>query len=316
MRPASGPIPGAGRLLSLLLKTGLTPMSAATDQPTLSKIDQLDHAFSKAERTRRLYTALFLAAAVFVMAGGFTIAEDMNSGGFVSGLHKFFDYPGSIVEETFEAGWGWFPLLQQFAPALIETLNMAAVGTIIGAVFAIGLAFCSTRGLGVWPPLVPICRRIMDMARAFPELILALFLIFVLGASPVPAIIAVAFHTAGALGKLFSEVNENIDRGPLDGLAASGANWFQRMRFGVLPQVLPNYTSYLLMRFEINIRASAILGFVGAGGIGAELRKAIGWSQGAETSALFILLFLAIMAIDQASSWLRRRITGDAVQPL
>lgn len=274
-------------------------------------IDQIDQEFAKAERKRRLYTALFIAATLFVMVGGFGIAEDMNSGSFIGGLHKFLDYPADIVAESFEAGWGWYPLLLQFAPALIETVNMAAVGTILGGVLALVLAFCSTRGLGVWPPLIPICRRFMDGARAFPELILALFLIFVLGASPVPAIIAVAFHTAGALGKQFSEVNENIDRGPLDGLAAAGANWTQRMRYGVLPQVLPNYTSYLLMRFEINIRASAILGFVGAGGIGAELRKAIGWTQGAETSALFMLLFLAIVAIDQLSSTLRRRITGD-----
>ncbi len=288
-------------------------MSATTtgQKEGLSGLERIEKAFAESERKRRLYTALFIGATLFVMVGGFSLAEDMNSGSFIGGLSQFFDYPADIVRESFEAGWGWYPLLLEYAPALIETVNMAAVGTILGGCFALILAFCSTRGLGVWPPLIPICRRFMDGARAFPELILALFLIFVLGASPVPAIIAVAFHTAGALGKQFSEVNENIDRGPLDGLAAAGANWTQRMRYGVLPQVLPNYTSYLLMRFEINIRASAILGFVGAGGIGQELRKAIGWSQGAETSALFILLFLAIVAIDQSSSYLRRRITGD-----
>ena len=146
--------------------------------------------------------------------------------------------------------------------------------------------------------------------RAFPELIVALFLIFVLGSSPVPAMIAVAFHTVGALGKLFSEVNENIDRKPIDGLRACGANWLQRLRFAVLPQVAPNYVSYFLLRLEINVRASAILGFVGAGGIGSELRRTIGWGQGAgdETAALFLLLFLSIVAIDQLSSSLRSRL--------
>ena len=172
------------------------------------------------------------------------------------------------------------------------------------------LAFLSTRNLDVWPPLIPVVRRAMDIMRAFPELIIALFLIFVLGTSPVPAMIAVAFHTAGALGKLFSEVNENADRKPIEGLQACGANWFQRMRFGVVPQVLPNYLSYALLRLEINVRASAILGFVGAGGIGAELRRTIGWGQGAgdETAALFVLLFLSIVAIDQLSSYLRGRL--------
>jgi phosphonate transport system permease protein len=84
------------------------------------------------------------------------------------------------------------------------------------------------------------------------------------------------------------------------------------MRFGVVPQVLPNYLSYTMLRFEINIRASAILGFVGAGGIGQELRKAIGWGHGADTAALFVLLFITIVAIDQASSYLRRRIIGGS----
>ena len=151
----------------------------------------------------------------------------------------------------------------------------------------------------------------MDVMRAFPELIIALFLIFVLGTSPVPAMIAVAFHTTGALGKQFSEVNENIDLKALEGLEACGATWFQRMKFAVLPQVLPNYLSYFMLRFEINVRASAILGFVGAGGIGSELRRTIGWGQGAgdETAALFVLLIASIFIIDQASSWMRQRIT-------
>ena len=176
---------------------------------------------------------------------------------------------------------------------------------------AVILAFASTRMLDVWPPLIPVVRRMMDIMRAFPELIIALFLIYVLGGGPVPAMIAVAFHTAGALGKLFSEVNENIDRKPIEGLKSVGANWVQRMRYGALPQVLPNYLSYFLLRFEINVRASAILGYVGAGGIGIELRRTIGWGQGAgdETAAIFMLLFLTIVVVDQLSSFLRQRLT-------
>jgi phosphonate transport system permease protein len=167
---------------------------------------------------------------------------------------------------------------------------------------AVVLAMASTRNVDSWGPLIPVVRRMMDIMRAFPELIIALFLIFVLGSSPVPAMIAVAFHTAGALGKLFSEVNENIDRKPIEGLSACGASWLQRIRFAVMPQVAPNYLSYFLLRLEINVRASAILGFVGAGGIGQELRRTIGWGQGAgdETAAIFVLLFLTIMIIDQA----------------
>lgn len=264
------------------------------------------------ERQRRVYSGLLLILLVAILVSGYWKAESMNSGDFLTGLTKFFEYPGEIVREAWDAGGNFFPLLIKFLPALIETLNIALVATLLGGFFATILAFLSTRNLQVWPPLIPIVRRAMDFMRAFPELIVALFLIFVLGSSPVPAMIAVAFHTTGALGKLFSEVNENIDRKPIEGLTAVGAGWLQKLRYAVLPQVGPNYLSYFLLRLEINVRASAILGFVGAGGIGAELRRTIGWGQGAgdETAALFLLLFMSIMAIDQLSSYLRGRLTG------
>ncbi|MDF1732593.1 MAG: phosphonate ABC transporter, permease protein PhnE [Minwuia sp.] len=262
------------------------------------------------KRRRQLYSAAILILLTAVMVGGYGQANEMNSGGFISGLAKFFDYPGEIVVEAWGAGAAFPGLLWRFLPALIETLNIAAVATILGGLGAMVFAFLGASNLNVWPPVVPVARRVMDVMRAFPELIIALFLIFVLGSSPIPAMIAVAFHTTGALGKQFSEVNENIDTRAVEGLGACGASWFQRMRFAVLPQVLPNYLSYFMLRFEINVRASAILGFVGAGGIGSELRRTIGWGQGAgdETAALFVLLILAIFLIDQASSWMRQRI--------
>jgi phosphonate transport system permease protein len=151
----------------------------------------------------------------------------------------------------------------------------------------------------------------MDILRAFPEIVVALVLIFMLGGGPVPAMIAIALHTAGALGKLYSEVNENADLKPVEGLQSVGARWGQRMAFGVIPQVAPNYLSYGLLRFEINIRASAILGFVGAGGIGYELRNSMTFGQGKfdEAAAIFVLLFLTIVAVDQLSSAWRNRLT-------
>ena len=273
-------------------------------------VDALKADVVQMERRRRLYSAGTVLLVAAIIMAGYSEANDMNSGGFLSGLAQFFDYPSEIVIEAWQSGPAFFGLLWKFLPALIETLNIACAATIVGGVFAAGLAFLSTRNLDVWPPLIPVVRRVMDIMRAFPELIIALFLIFVLGTSPVPAMIAIAFHTAGALGKLFSEVNENADRKPIEGLQACGANWLTRMRFGVLPQVLPNYLSYFLLRLEINVRASAILGFVGAGGIGSELRRTIGWGKGAgdETAALFVLLLVSILAIDQLSSYLRRRL--------
>ena len=102
------------------------------------------------------------------------------------------------------------------------------------------LSLLATRGLARWPRLIPLFRRLMDVLRAVPEIVIALVLIFMLGGGPVPAMIAIALHTAGALGKLFSEVNENADLKPVEGLASVGANWTQRMWLGVIPQVAPN----------------------------------------------------------------------------
>ncbi|MBO0345021.1 phosphonate ABC transporter, permease protein PhnE [Roseibium limicola] len=263
-------------------------------------------------KRRQLYSMIGVLLMVAVLVSGYSESNSMNSGSFINGLSKFFDYPGEIVKEAWEAGWALFGLILHFLPFMLETLNIAGVATLIGGALAVVLAMASTRNVDSYGPLIPVVRRMMDIMRAFPELILALFLIFVLGSSPVPAMIAVAFHTAGALGKLFSEVNENIDRKPIEGLSACGASWIQRIRYAVLPQVAPNYLSYFLLRFEINVRASAILGFVGAGGIGAELRRTIGWGKGSgdETAAIFVLLFLTIMLIDQTSSYLRGKLVG------
>ena len=266
------------------------------------------------EKRRRLYSMAGLVLIAAVLISGYGLSNNLNSGGFLTGMQQFFDYPSEIVKEAWAAGFSFFLVMGRFVPALVETLNIAGAASIMGGAVAVVLAFLGSANLGVKPPVVvTIVRRIMDIMRAFPELIIALFLIFILGSSPVPAMIAVAVHTAGALGKLFSEVNENADADPVEGLASCGATWLQRMRYGVLPQVLPNYLSYFMLRFEINVRASAILGFVGAGGIGMELRRTIGWGKGAgdETAALFMLLILSIFVIDQLSSFIRRRlVTG------
>ena len=144
----------------------------------------------------------------------------------------------------------------------------------------------------------------MDALRAVPEIVIALVLIYVMGGGPVPAVIAIALHSSGALGKLFSEAAENADLKPVEGLNSVGASWLQSIWLGVIPQVAPNWLSYALLRFEINIRASAILGFVGSGGIGYSLKLAMQWGQGKydQVAAIFILLFAAIVLFDQLSS--------------
>lgn len=262
-------------------------------------------------RRKRLYGGVLLIVFVALMVAGFDLANARNAGSFGSGIGHVLDFPSELLSEAI-AKAGEFPgHVVAYFPALVETLNIAAVSTFVGLIGGGLMSLLATRGLALWPRAIPVFRRIMDFCRAVPEIVVALVLIYVLGGGPVPAMIAIALHCVGALGKLFSEVNENADLKPVEGLASTGASWAQRIWLGVVPQVAPNYLSYALLRFEINIRASAILGFVGAGGIGYELRNAISWGMGKydNAAAIFVMLFLTIVVVDQLSSVLRNRLT-------
>jgi len=263
-------------------------------------------------RRRRLYGGLTLLVFAMLLISGFGVADARNAGGFWDGWRNMLDFPADVLTEAWQKRAELPGLILRYLPDLVETLNIAAVATLLGFLGGMLLSLLSTRGLARWPALIPLFRRIMDILRAMPEIVVALVLIFILSVGPVPAMIAIALHTAGALGKLYSEVNENADLKPVEGLASVGANWPQRMYLGVMPQVSPNYLSYALLRFEINIRASAILGFVGAGGIGYELRNSMTFGQGRfdEAAAIFILLFVTIVIVDQISSALRARLVG------
>ncbi|NCO21807.1 MAG: phosphonate ABC transporter, permease protein PhnE [Rhodobacterales bacterium] len=284
---------------------------ATISAPTRRAIDRIQDSYMVQVRRRRMYGGLTLAIFSLLMVSGFVIADDRNAGGFWDGWRQMLDFPADVVSEAWEKRANLPGLLVKYFPALMETINIAAVSTLIGAMVGLILSLLSTRGLARWPRLIPVFRRLMDILRAVPEIVIALVLIFILGGGPVPAMIAIALHTAGALGKLYSEAAENVDLKPVEGLTSTGANWTQRMWLGVLPQVAPNFLSYTLLRFEINIRASAILGFVGAGGLGFELRNAMAWGPGRfdEAAAIFVLLFGAIVFFDQISSRYRNKLT-------
>ena len=267
-------------------------------------------AYLEMVRRKRMYGGILLVLFVAFMASGWVLADDRNAGGFWEGLDQVFDFPAEVFAEAWTKLANLPGIFVEHIPALIETLNIAAVATLIGALAAMSLSLLATRGLARWPRMIPVFRRTMDALRAIPEIVIALVLIYVLGGGPVPAVIAIALHTGGALGKLFSEVAENADLKPVEGLASVGANWSQRMWLGVIPQVAPNWLSYALLRFEINVRASAILGFVGEGGIGHDLKLAMQWGQGRydKVVAIFLLLFVTIVVIDRISDHFRHKL--------
>ena len=283
----------------------------ATVVPASDQMREIRDDYLALTRRKRMYGGLLLLAFVVTFIAGFQIAEDRNAGSFSEGISRIFDFPYDLISEA----WGNAANMPAHAanafPALIETVNIAMVSTILGCIIGTGLSLAGTRGLAYWPRFIPVARRTSDVFRAVPEIVIALVLIFIMGGGPVPAVIAIAIHTAGAQGKLFSEVNENVDLKPLDGLASVGATWWQRTWLCVFPQVLPNYLSYSLLRLEVNIRASAILGFVGAGGIGYELRNAMTFGQGKfdQAAAIFLMLFATIVIVDQISSWMRNSLT-------
>jgi phosphonate transport system permease protein len=204
----------------------------------------------------------------------------------------------------------WFWGLRKWLGLLGDTLLMAYVGTVAGA--AVGFLFCFAASANLvkskW-----VCqgvKRLLEFNRTVPELVFALLFVYSFGLGPVPGVIAIAIHTIGAMGKLFSEVVENIDMKPVEGIAASGGSWVQQIRFAVLPQVQTNFVSYTLLRFEVNVRAAAVIGFVGAGGIGDTLLNSIRRFYYSDVSAILLILIITVMLIDYGTEKLRHALLG------
>ena len=202
----------------------------------------------------------------------------------------------------------WYWGLQRWLRQLGETLLMAYLGTASGFVGGFVLCFLCSRNLVRSGAVRWVVRRYLEICRTVPDIVFALIFVVAFGLGPLPGVLAIAIHTTGALGKLFSEVVESIDMKPVEGIAASGGNWFERIRFAVLPQVLSNFTSYGLLRFEVNVRGATVLGFVGAGGIGEELITAIRKFYYSDVSAILLLVMVCVMAIDLLSERVRHRL--------
>jgi phosphonate transport system permease protein len=191
-------------------------------------------------------------------------------------------------------------------------LLIAYVATVLGALFGFLLCFLAAGNLGVSAPVRFAVRRILEFCRTVPELVFALVFVIAFGLGPMAGVLAIVVHTTGALGKLFYEVLENIDQKPVDGLIASGASWTKTMRFAVLPQVLSNFLSYALLRFEINMRGASVMGFVGAGGIGQDLMEAIRKFYYPDVSAILVLIIVTVALIDLVTERVRRRFISEA----
>jgi phosphonate transport system permease protein len=286
---------------------------------------------------RAFYSFLTVALLLVAVSGSLWFANETNSGKFFERLPHLFDFVEDLLpRDAMEVWRALFDLpspyddgsfkynypegrvyltdgiyLPEYFQKMIETLNIALTSTAIGLIFGFCLSFLAAKNTMPNAWIRSPVRRFMELLRAFPEVVIAGFFLAILSLGPIPAVIAVSIHTVGALGKMFYEVVENTDMKADEGLRAVGANWLERMWFGISPQVMPNFMSYFLLRFEINVRASTIIGAVGGGGIGELLRLSIGQGHEAKTLAIVLLLLLTIIAVDQFSAWLRRRLVGD-----
>jgi phosphonate transport system permease protein len=209
----------------------------------------------------------------------------------------------------------WFYRIDTYLSLLWQTVQMAVLATVMGFTAAFALSFPASRNLVRNAATLWFTRRLLELMRSVPQVVLAFIFVWPFGIGPLAGILAIGIHTTGALGKLFSEVSENADMRSVEAMRAAGGNWLEAVRYGMVPQVLPGFLSYALLRFEINVRSSTIIGFVGAGGIGQEFKRVIGFNIYEEVSAIAILILVIVMLVDLASERIRARFIGNLVTP-
>jgi phosphonate transport system permease protein len=278
----------------------------------------LQGAYRDAARARRRQAILFaVAMALAILLAG--QAAELDPAKFWANIGNFFSYFGRIF--VFDSGplagrsvlydpAEWFWGLGKWLRQLADTLLIAYVGTVIGTIGAFLLCFSTTRNLVASGWIRGTVKRVLEFMRTVPEIVFALIFVIAFGLGPLPGVMALALHTLGALGKQFAEVVENIDMKPVEGVQAAGGTWTEMVRFAVVPQVLSNFVSYALLRFEVNVRGASVMGFVGAGGIGQDLIEAIRKFYYTDVSAILLLIIVTVMATDMLTARLRHRLIG------
>ena len=242
----------------------------------------------------------FLAVILVLLYGWFLLATEVSVARFVRGIPWMADFLRRMVPPDLS-------VLQSAVVGALQTFQIAVVGTTVAAVLALPLGFLSARNVARGSIFYP-ARALLNFFRSIDTMVYALFFVAAVGLGPFPGVLAVVTYTTMTLAKLYSEAIEGIEPGPVEAIAATGASRFQVLRFGILPQVVPLFASYVLYRLETNIRAATILGFVGAGGIGFYIQTYLRMINYPAAAAILLVLVAMIMGVDFASSRLRARI--------
>ncbi len=265
----------------------------------------------------------------FFWGGGLLALLVWSYRGVEGGFSRLFTGEALLEVESFVSGLFppdlSLPLLQEAFWGAGETFALSFMGTLLAIGLAFPLAFFASstltyRGIlfalgGSWPParvvgigLYGVSRMVLNLLRTVPELLWALIFVFLTGLGPFPGVLALGFHTGGVLGKLFAETLENLDPAPLEALQSTGASRIRVFFYAVLPQAFPQLLSYTLYRWEVNIRAAAILGFVGAGGLGQKIHVALSLFWHHQLLTYLLTLYFLVLAVDTLSAYLRQKL--------
>lgn len=220
-------------------------------------------------------------------------------------IHKFSKML-DLLAKIFQPNCEFFP---KVISPLIDTIKMSVLGTVIGCVLALPVAILSSSNINRSLPLVSFFRFILALIRTLPTLIIALVCALIFSLGTFSGTVAIAIFTFGIVAKMLFESIETIDMGPFEAMEALGANKFQAFWSACVPQILPVYLSHSLYCFEMNIRASAILGYVGAGGLGITINERIGWRDYNSLGMVLLSLFVVVVAIDFFSEYLRKKLS-------
>lgn len=296
----------------LLPDTVSPPLPISVPKLPADRLLTLEATYAAAVSAKRIKTLVGVVILLAAIVASASVSE-VDLGKFFSHINKFTDYIGRIfVLDTGKVAFTdpveWFWGLGKWTRLIGETILIAYLGTLIGGIGAFILAFLAAANLAPARWVLFIVRRYLEFCRTVPEIAFAMIFVVAFGFGPLPGVLALAIHTTGALGKLFFEVIENADMKPMEGMTSTGAGWITSVRFAILPQVLSNFVSYGLLRFEINVREGAIMGLVGAGGIGQDLIEAIRKFYYSDVSAILILIVITVSIIDFGTERLRSRL--------
>jgi len=250
-------------------------------------------------RVEGLFWLLLIGAAV---VAAFSYLQ-LDLPGLVQGdsLAQMRSYAGSFFPPDSSPGW-----LQQVGRGALETLAISAIGTLLAALLGATLSLLAAGRLGAVARAV--ARLLLNALRSVPELVWAALMVLAAGLGPFAGTLAIALHTAGVLGRLFAEALENTPTEPANALREAGAGALAAFCYGTLPGVLPQWLSYSLYRWENNIRMAAVLGFVGAGGLGQLLYVTLSLFQQSRAATVILAMLLMVLLVDALSAWLRRRL--------